>query len=64
MTDPKLAADAAAKKIIADLQRMDCLGYPLAMAKRTAADLERDYAGIILSAITRCVLAPSEGLGR
>jgi len=64
MTDPKLAADEAARKIIGDLQRMDCLGYPLAMAKRTVAELEQDYSAIILAAITRCVCAPSEGMGR
>lgn len=64
MIDPRQAADEAATKIIADLQRMDCLGYPMVKAGKTVEQLQHGFASIILTAITRAVPAPSQGLGR
>lgn len=58
MTDPKIAADDATNKIT--------------VALVTAAGLRPDVVGAIaptinghvLAAITRCICAPSDGLGR
>jgi len=58
VTDPKLAAEEAARKIILSLVvagRIDPEG---------AKAMTQTISGHVLSAITRCTLAPSEGLGR
>jgi len=58
MTDPKLAADEAAQKIISDMVQF----------AKTDADTAKAMGSLIarrvLAAITRCVCAPSEGMGR
>lgn len=58
MTDPKLAADDAANRIV------NRLVLSFGVAPETAKNMVPMIAGAVLAAITSCVSAPSEGMGR
>jgi len=58
MTDPKLAADEATNKITVAL--VNGAGITPEVAQAIAPTISAH----VLAAITRCVCAPSEGMGR
>lgn len=57
MIDPKLAADEAARKIV------DAFYLEMApMSAQQQSDLIKLVTPIVLTAITRCAVAPTQGL--